>query len=592
MRLFLQTDPNLLYKTRMDGFIGSWGKYRIKRFIAKGGMAEVFEAEITGPGTFVKPVCLKRIRPEFMSDPHFLKMFEAEARIAAKLDHGNIVSVFDYDAYEGEPFLVMEYVEGCNLKRLLADLNQRRIRPPLGFAVLVMDSLLAALDHAHTRRSATGELQPIIHRDVSPHNVLISNEGIVKLADFGIAKSGGISGPTTIGVVKGKLAYLAPEQLKGEAASVSSDLYSAGLVMLEILKGARPVEVASDGVALKRALFEFSPIPGVPERLNHFLAALLEPSPNARFQSAAAAQQALKNVGIPPVAAQDAARLIPPGPVSASAPPPSQRVKGPAAETRIATRAVPPVAETLEMPSAPDIFADSKGALPTHRASKPGPTPHSFPRVSLPETPARRRSGRAVIFAAVAFAAAFAVGILVLAKAMQSPASPNREQPPNPPPAKIPEVSPLGPIPSRGAQFNAPPGAPPIVTPSPPSTVSDTEAFSVVVIGAEVKPPEKTAPPKTRRHVDMTPPKPDAAHSDKSGFLSVNVNPWAEVFVDGESQGTTPIQKLELAAGPHTVRLENTVLGFNQTNRVTIQQDKIFMLNRDAQRKLEVSSGE
>jgi serine/threonine protein kinase len=225
----------------MDDFIGQWGKYRVKRLIATGGMAEVFEAEMTGPGGFAKQVCLKRIRPEFMSDAHFIKMFQAEARIAAMLHHSNIVSVFDFDMHDGRMFLTMEYVEGCDLKKLLADFNRRRFRPPLGFSVYIMAGLLAALDHAHTRRSSDGGPQPVIHRDVSPHNVLISTEGVVKLADFGIAKSKGLSSPTTIGMVKGKLAYLAPEQMVGESASVSSDLYSAGLVMLEILKGARPV---------------------------------------------------------------------------------------------------------------------------------------------------------------------------------------------------------------------------------------------------------------------------------------------------------------------------------------------------------------
>lgn len=287
-----------------------WGKYELTALIARGGMAEVFRAEQLGPSGFVRPVCLKCVRGEYSSDPEFVSMFESEARIAATLQHPNIVHVSDFDRHDGRLFLVMELVDGCDLRQLLARTRQLGLLLPARVAVHVLEGLLLALDHAHNRM-VEGSLRPVVHRDVSPHNILVSAEGMVKLADFGIAKARGLSDVTRTGVVKGKLAYLSPEQASGELATPLSDLFSAGLVMHEMLSGQR-TRTGEDDRAVAAQLHNFAPaaIPGVSQALSGFISRLIAPAPADRFPSAKAALQALREVGVPAASTHEVGRLV------------------------------------------------------------------------------------------------------------------------------------------------------------------------------------------------------------------------------------------------------------------------------------------
>jgi serine/threonine-protein kinase len=248
------------------------------------------------------------------------------------------------------------------------------------------------------------------------------------------------------------------------------------------------------------------------------------------------------------------------------------------------------IAETLLMPSAHEIRA----AVPHRVAPNPAPSAPKK-RAVQPSTPTPKRIRKAAVFAGAAFVIAAAVGILVLGKTLKTPPALPRG----------PEVSGLSntgvssPVDQRGiptpttVPVSSSPASPPLpMTPSAPTPRPDSNALSLVVSGTESKNNEKSEPPKTAKRSKESTPKAEVAPSDKNGFLSVNVHPWAEVFVDGESKGTTPIQKLPLTGGPHTVRLENNVLGYVEAHHIVIQSDKALVLTRDAQRKIEASSDE
>jgi serine/threonine-protein kinase len=287
-----------------------WGKYALTSLIARGGMAEVFGAQQLGPSGFVRPVCLKCVRTEYSCDSQFVSMFEAEARIAATLQHPNIVQVLDFDRYEGRLFLVMELVDGWDLRRILARARRLGLAVPLPVVVHIFEGLLLALEHAHGRM-VDGMPRPVVHRDVSPHNVLVSVEGVVKLADFGIAKARGLSDATRTGLIKGKLAYLSPEQASGETATPASDLFSAGLVFYEMLSGRRALD-GEDDRAIAAQLQHFSPAPiaALADGISSFLDRLLAPEPGQRFPSAEAALSSLRRLGIPGASMKEVGRLV------------------------------------------------------------------------------------------------------------------------------------------------------------------------------------------------------------------------------------------------------------------------------------------
>ena len=193
------------------------GKYQLLRKLATGGMAEVFLAKTDGPMGFEKHLVIKRILPHLAEDPQFVDMFLAEAKLAAQLNHPNLVQLFDFGEAEGSYFIAMEYIDGPTLRLLLSRARDLRIPITLGLAARIVSSAAEGLAYAHDFRDhVTDEPLHLVHRDVSPDNILVSRSGGVKLVDFGIAKARGQSHHTQAGTVKGKVAYMAPEQLRGE----------------------------------------------------------------------------------------------------------------------------------------------------------------------------------------------------------------------------------------------------------------------------------------------------------------------------------------------------------------------------------------
>lgn len=214
-------------------------KYEIVRRLGEGGMATIYLATSAGPGGFAKPCALKLLRPELAERDPIARMLMMEARVAAVLNHPNIVQVFDFGAYGQSYFMAMEWVDGVSLGSLMSRLMRERRRLPMGSAVQVTMQVAEALGYLREGVEIDGQPASLVHRDVSPSNVLLSASGAVKLTDFGIVKVLDAPTHTRVGVVKGKYAYMAPEQLRGEAVDHRADLFSLGVVLFELLTMAR-----------------------------------------------------------------------------------------------------------------------------------------------------------------------------------------------------------------------------------------------------------------------------------------------------------------------------------------------------------------
>lgn len=211
------------------------GPYLIEQRLATGGMAEVFVAKRVGPHGFYKRVALKRILPQFSKDPDFVAMFIDEARLAARLEHPNIVQVFDFGELGGDLFLAMELVDGTNVNRLLRSVSARGESVPLDVALHVVSETADALAYAHKASDEQGKPLAIVHRDVSPANILLTRTGHVKLSDFGIARVAAADHRTDDGHVRGKLGYMSPEQVMGKAMDGRSDVFTLATVLAEML---------------------------------------------------------------------------------------------------------------------------------------------------------------------------------------------------------------------------------------------------------------------------------------------------------------------------------------------------------------------
>ncbi|MGH7336863.1 MAG: serine/threonine protein kinase, partial [Myxococcota bacterium] len=212
-----------------------FGSYELVAKLATGGMAEIFLARRTDPVGRGDLVVIKRILPHLADDEHFVTMFRDEAALASKLEHPNVCRVYTLGHTDGTWFIVMEYLHGVALSRLLTKISKTRAKLDLRMVTAIVIQACEGLHHAHEVRGPDGHLLGVVHRDVSPPNIFLTVDGTVKLLDFGIAKARGASSKTRTGTVKGKNAYMSPEQILGKTLDRRSDVFALGAVLYELL---------------------------------------------------------------------------------------------------------------------------------------------------------------------------------------------------------------------------------------------------------------------------------------------------------------------------------------------------------------------
>jgi len=275
------------------------GPYVLGERLGLGGMAEVYVGQRAGPHGFAKKFAIKRILPELAKDPRFVAMFVDEARICAALQHPNIVQVVDFGESEGELFMAMEYVDGISVARLLRNVAGKRERFPLSILGLITRDVLRGLTYAHEATSEEGRPLGLVHRDVSPGNVLISRAGEVKLGDFGIVRSEVVDRRTHPGELKGKLGYMSPEQVIGAEVDPRSDLFAVGILLAEMLitcplfGGKNELEVLTRIHDADLGTFERH-ASGIPPELAKIVRRALAREPRSRFQTAREFAEALE----------------------------------------------------------------------------------------------------------------------------------------------------------------------------------------------------------------------------------------------------------------------------------------------------------
>ena len=294
-----------LIQAHAEDFTGNiigerFGKYLLVGEIAVGGMAEVFLAVHKGVEGFIKVVVIKRVLPHLNNNPEFVRMFVDEARLAARIEHPNIVRTYEFGEVNGHFFTAMEYLPGEDLFKALNNLSMSRQLMPLNIAVGIGAQLCNGLHFAHQFTDTSGKPLNLVHRDINPANILITYGGEVKIIDFGVAKTN-TNVRTLNGVIKGKVAYMPPEQVLGREVDHRADIFSAGVVLWEVLTG-RPLFLRSNEAATLYAIMN-APIPApsklradVPAQLDKIVGRALARSPEDRYDSAEEMAAALDDV--------------------------------------------------------------------------------------------------------------------------------------------------------------------------------------------------------------------------------------------------------------------------------------------------------
>lgn len=269
-----------------------FGKYKLLERIAVGGMAEVFLAVRPGLEGFEKTLAIKRIRPHLSNEDAFLKMFLFEAKLAAQLTHPNIVQIFDLGRINDSYFIAMEYVSGRDMSRVIPKAERVGIPFPLEYALFIAASVLDGLSYAHAKADELGGPLHIVHRDITPENIMVGWNGNVKILDFGIAKASSQTDQTRAGEIKGKLSYMSPEQGMGKVLDARSDLFTLGVVLYEWVTGYK-LFTGENEMAILKSIIDGRIYPpsyfreDVPEPVEHILMKALAKDREERYQAAA-----------------------------------------------------------------------------------------------------------------------------------------------------------------------------------------------------------------------------------------------------------------------------------------------------------------
>ena len=524
---------------------GRIGRYELRFELASGGMGSVYLARLDGTAGFEKLVALKRIHPHLAKEADCIEMFLDEAKIASRITHPNVCSVFDFGQADGEYYIAMEYLVGEPLARLftqVAKIPEQRRSPllPLRMARIIADAC-EGLHAAHELKDASGDLLNVVHRDVSPRNLFITYDGAVQLVDFGVASARERLHKTSTGDVKGTIAYMAPEQLKAGSIDRRIDIWALGAALWEALAVKRLFKRDTTANTMFALLYEEIDPPSkyrpqVPRELDEIALKALARDPNGRWQSAREMGQALRRflsrheelIG-PAELSQWMSELFPQGEARKN-----QLME--LARMRRAPVLSIPVADEFDMTQAPTLAGTA---------------------------PLARRGGRSrtMVFALVA--GLVAIGGTVAAALYSGHSRENDE----PSAAVIAEASPVKAV--RGPE--------PLPVPEP--EVAPVAPEPVAEIPAALPPVEskaKAAAPARRRRARSKP-----QPSGKPGTVNlVTRGGWAEVFKDGKSLGSTP-RRLTLPAGRHKLVLRRSGTGPPKRVFVDVKADTTKQVSID-----------
>ncbi|MEW5851974.1 MAG: serine/threonine-protein kinase, partial [Myxococcota bacterium] len=246
--------PPLPQTATTSGEGDRFGNYTLLRRIKAGGMAEVYLAKTSGVEGFEKKVAIKRILPHLTESSEFVEMFIDEAKLTVQLNHANIANIYELGKVGGSYFIAMEFIHGRDVNALFKDAYRRKQPLPVALCAYIVQQLCEGLEYAHRKKDQDGRDLGIVHRDISPANILVSYEGAVKIIDFGIAKAVSKLSMTRPGLIKGKISYMSPEQMRGQAIDRRSDVFAAGIILYELLAGRRLFAAKTDVETIRNVI--------------------------------------------------------------------------------------------------------------------------------------------------------------------------------------------------------------------------------------------------------------------------------------------------------------------------------------------------
>ncbi len=583
------------------------GKYKLVKLIAAGGMAEVYLARQAGAAGFEKQVCLKRILPHLARDKQFVDMFLNEARLASQLDHPNIVSIFDLGEANGNYFIAMEFIDGPNLRGVAKRAAEMNEFLPIAEVVKIVAQAAAGLQYAHDLADRDGHSLGLVHRDISPDNILVHRNGTAKVVDFGIAKAAGSSGATRTGTLKGKVAYMPPEQLRGEALDRRTDVFALGVVLYELIGGRRPWEADNEVALIGQIMtMDATPLnelrPDAPEQLVAIVHKAISKERETRYQSCNELLADLEALLVQMGQSITQSRVA--DFVRAYSPPKQENESTEGTNAELSSIEE----QTFGTGMAPALAVQNinpSGNGATLMSSDPG--------TKMMTNPNAQPQSRAALYGVITF---FVVAVAGTGAwyAMQPHGPTDEPVEVERAPARLVEpVKPPAPVvdPQANAAANTPPapsaGPTPTPTPTPvpaptevahpadatvqqgktsgrkvavaqPNGLAAAPAAAPAPAQAIVAPIPQAPSPVLVIHEQAAPPPPPPP---AKGELVLQVRPWAKVLVDGREVGDTPLPNpIRLSPGTHKVRLVNPDLGKDVTEDVEIESGEKFTLKK------------
>jgi eukaryotic-like serine/threonine-protein kinase len=577
----------------------AFGKYQLFASLGRGGMADVFLSVARGQMGFNKLAVIKRLRQALAEEAAFRNMFLDEARLAARLNHPNIVHTYEVGEQNGVYFIAMEYLEGQSLNKVLKEALRRNVALETEFAVRVIADALSGLHHAHELRDYDGRPLSIIHRDISPHNIFVTYDGHTKLVDFGIAKAALSSTETEVGVLKGKVAYMSPEQAMGGPIDARADLFAMGIVLWELIARQRLMSGESAANTLHKLMNE--PIPRLSQvmtspvdpTLDVIVARALEKDPGLRWQSAAEMRDALETwlASQPRPMRQDEVgramqhlflnvreevqRQIQRHMAAITAATNTQELQALTAESlhRMEQSGANVSGELLRLGQG---SGSGSGVIPNYRQGSvptggyPGFAPQSSQSSQV--TPPAKPGNNALLIVVTVGCFMLAALLIVVIGIRDRRAKEADLQAP----AAVPTPVEMGRVDAPPAVVEmpalAPPGLPETV-PSPeaaetPSEVTETPREKPTATARSKPPPRPQPPPR----VTSAPPSPPPAAQDDPGFVTLFSYPWAKVTEGGRTVcAATPCTKVAMPPGSHTLVFENSEKGLKQSVQVSVK---------------------